>query len=96
MYRIPDPGTEESELTVYFQDGTNGHGTYPAGRFVTLMPLPDGRFRLDFNRARNPFCAYSIAYACPAPWPGNRLHAAISAGERYEAQAGCEPGGGTR
>ena len=62
---------------------TNGEGTYPAGRFVTLDPLADGRFRLDFNRARNPFCAYSSAYPCPVPWTGNRIEARIEAGEQY-------------
>ncbi|MGE3524611.1 MAG: DUF1684 domain-containing protein [Gemmatimonadales bacterium] len=84
VYRVPDPGTEESELTIYFQDATNDAGTYPAGRFVSLIPLPDGRYRLDFNRARNPFCAYSTVYPCPAPWPGNRLQRGIAVGEKYE------------
>jgi hypothetical protein len=81
--RIPTPRTEESELEIYFRDGTNGRGTYPAGRFVTLVPEVDGRYRLDFNRARNPFCAYSTAYPCPAPWPGNTVPAPVRAGERY-------------
>lgn len=81
--RVPDPATGEAELEVYFQDETNGDGTYLAGRFVTLDPLPDGRYRLDFNRARNPFCAYSTAFPCPVPWPGNRVAARLEAGERY-------------
>ncbi len=88
--RVPDPSTGESELEIYLQDGTSGDGTYPAGRFVTLDPLPDGRYRLDFNRARNPFCAYSTAYPCPVPWPGNRVAVRIEAGERY-AGGGPEP-----
>jgi uncharacterized protein len=74
---------EESELEIYFRDGTNGNGTYPAGRFVSLIPLEGGRYRLDFNRARNPFCAYSTAYPCPAPWSGNAIEAPVRAGERY-------------
>ena len=84
VYRIPDPGSEESELMIFFRDGTSDKGTYPAGRFVTLMPLPDGRYRLDLNRARNPFCAYNSVYPCPAPWPGNTFTTAIEAGERYQ------------
>ena len=88
--RVPDPATGEAELEIYFQDGTNGDGTYPAGRFVTLDPLPDGRYRLDFNRARNPFCAYSTAYPCPVPWPGNRVPSRVEAGERY-AGGGYQP-----
>jgi uncharacterized protein DUF1684 len=81
--RLPTAGGEESELEIFFRDGTNGRGTYPAGRFVPLVPERDGRYRLDFNRARNPFCAYSSAYPCPAPWRGNTITAPVEAGERY-------------
>ncbi|MBA3496723.1 MAG: DUF1684 domain-containing protein, partial [Gemmatimonadales bacterium] len=66
VLRLPTAGGEESELEIFFRDGTNGRGTYPAGRFVALVPVGPGRYRLDFNRARNPFCAYSSAYPCPA------------------------------
>jgi hypothetical protein len=81
--RIPTGVEDESELEIYFRDATNGEGTYPAGRFVPLVPLPDGRYRLDFNRTRNPFCAYSSAFPCPAPWRGNTVEAKVEAGERY-------------
>jgi uncharacterized protein len=81
--RIPTGVEDESELEIYFRDGTNDDGTYPAGRFVTLVPAGEGRYRLDFNRARNPFCAYSSAYPCPAPWRGNTIEARVEAGERY-------------
>ena len=83
VLRIPVAGGDESELEIFFRDESNGDGTYPAGRFVSLHPLSNGQFRLDFNRARNPFCAYSSVYPCPAPWRGNTLPAAIRAGERY-------------
>lgn len=80
--RIPS-GSEESDLEIFFRDGTNGAGSYPAGRFVSLIPVGGDRYRLDFNRARNPFCAYSTAYPCPAPWAGNTIPAPVAAGERY-------------
>jgi Protein of unknown function (DUF1684) len=83
VLRMPVPGTEEFELQVYFRDETSGKGTYPAGRFVEVAALGDGRYRVDLNRARNPFCAYSSVYACPLPWPGNTIHAAVTAGEKY-------------
>jgi uncharacterized protein len=83
VLRIPFAGSDESELEIFFRDESNGDGTYPAGRFVSLHPLSNGQFRLDFNRARNPFCAYSSVYPCPAPWRGNTLPVAIRAGERY-------------
>jgi uncharacterized protein len=83
VLRIPFAGGDESDLEIYFRDESNGDGTYPAGRFVSLDPLSNGQFRLNFNRARNPFCAYSSVYPCPAPWRGNTLPVAIRAGERY-------------
>ena len=92
--RLPTTGGEESELEIFFRDGTNGKGTYPAGRFVSLIPMGGGRYRLDFNRARNPFCAYSTAYACPAPWPGNNISAPVAAGERYEGDTASLPAAG--
>ena len=87
VMRLPDPESGESSLEVYFRDATSGAGSYPAGRFVALQPLPDGRYRLDFNRARNPFCAYNAAYPCPAPWAGNTIAAPVRAGERYEGHS---------
>jgi hypothetical protein len=84
VMRIPVASGDESELEIFFRDASNGHGTYPAGRFVSLHPLPNGQFRLDLNRARNPFCAYSSVYPCPAPWKGNTLSVPVHAGERYD------------
>jgi hypothetical protein len=83
VMRMPIPGTEESDLQVYFRDSTNDRGTYPAGRFVELTPATGGRYLIDFNRARNPFCAYSSVYPCPVPWSGNSIPAPLEAGEKY-------------
>lgn len=85
VLRLPDPSPDETTLQIYFRDASSGAGSYPAGRFVTLEPAGNGRWRLDFNRARNPFCAYNAAYPCPAPWRGNSLAGAVRAGERYES-----------
>jgi hypothetical protein len=86
VLRIPVAGGDESDLEIFFRDGTNGHETYPAGRFVSLVPTAGGTFRLDFNRARNPYCAYSSVYACPLPWRGNVIPAPVRAGERYAGE----------
>lgn len=86
VYRMPEPGSEESELMIFFRDATNGDGTYPAGRFVMLLPLGNSRYRVDFNRARNPFCAYNGIFPCPLPWPGNEVGAPVAAGEKYAAK----------
>lgn len=98
VYRMSEPGGEEAELMIFFRDGTNGVTTYPAGRFLAVEPLPGGRYRADFNRARNPFCAYNGVFPCPLPWPGNAIAARIEAGERYAgtgARAGA-PAPGAR
>lgn len=83
-YRIPVLGSREIELSVFFRDGTSGAETYPPGRFVVLQPLGGDRYGLDFNRARNPFCAYNPRFPCPLPWPGNALSVRVEAGELYE------------
>ena len=93
VMRLPGATEDESELEIYFRDATADHGTYPAGRFVPLIVLSGGRHLLDFNRARNPFCAYNGVYPCPAPWKGNALPVPIRAGERYRGSTVRPPGG---
>src|SRR5712664_3068622 len=39
-------------------------------------------YELDFNRAYNPYCAYSEDYTCPIPPVENRLPVKILAGEK--------------
>jgi uncharacterized protein (DUF1684 family) len=54
------------------------------GRYLELEIAPDARaVALDFNRATNPYCAYSEHYNCPIPPPGNRIAMRIEAGERF-------------
>lgn len=93
--RLPGASEEESELEIFFRDASNGRTTYPAGRFVALIPQSGTRYLLDFNRARNPFCAYNTAYPCPAPWRGNSLDSTIAVGERYAGGGLKVPPGGS-
>lgn len=90
--RLPGATEDESELQVFFRDRTSARGSYDGGRFVELLPQPDGTYLLDFNRARSPFCAYSSVFPCPAPWPGNTLEIEVAAGERYEPKRPAAPG----
>lgn len=83
---LPGASADERELEVYFRDATNGYGSYPAGRFVTLVPIGGGRYVVDFNTARNPWCAYNTVFPCPPPWPGNAIAVRVAAGEKYEAE----------
>lgn len=78
------PTTEsDGSLFFVFGDTTNSSTTYGAGRFLSADPIgDDGTVVLDFNRARNPYCAFSEYATCPLPPAGNRLPIAIEAGEK--------------
>lgn len=65
-----------------FRDSTSGKATYGAGRYLDLEAEMDGTVAIDFNRAYNPYCAYSEAYSCPLPPVENWLTVPIEAGER--------------
>ena len=80
--RLLEPGVDEHGVSVFFRDATTGHDTYSVGRYVDPEPLPDGRWRLDFNNAYNPACAVSDHYNCPIPRRTNTLAVAIKAGEK--------------
>lgn len=85
-YRIEALDGGNGSLFLVFADRTNGHGSYPAGRFLDA-PAPDaqGRVVLDFNRSYNPPCAYTAFATCPLPPAENRLDLAIEAGEKAYA-----------
>ncbi|MBT9393097.1 DUF1684 domain-containing protein [Hymenobacter sp. NST-14] len=45
-----------------------------------------GAVFLDFNRVRNPCCAYGPGCSCPVPPPENRLTRAVKASVRSDYQ----------
>lgn len=76
-------------LFLPFTDETNGVETYGGGRYIDLR---EGDFKsnevvIDFNKAYNPYCAFSAGYACPKPPDENHLQIAVKAGERLFAGA---------
>jgi hypothetical protein len=77
---IEDP--DHPELFLIFKDATSAHGTYAAGRFLYAAMPKDGKVVLDFNRAVNPPCAFTLYATCPLPPRQNLLPIAITAGER--------------
>jgi len=79
--RLLEPGVGESDFSIFFRDATTGAESYGVGRYLEPEKLPDGRYRLDFNNAYNPACAYSEHYNCPIPPKENRLPMAVRAGE---------------
>ena len=98
-YRL-EPVVEEGapeKLFFILRDSTSSSETYPACRFLyTGLPThgagQPGELVLDFNRLENPPCAYTAFSTCPLPPPGNRLAAALAAGERrYRSVTGEKP-----
>ncbi len=82
---------QEDRLFVPFRDKTSGNETYGAGRYIDLdyreHYTRDGKWILDFNKAYNPWCAYSENYACPYIDPENWLEVPVHAGEKdYSAK----------
>jgi uncharacterized protein len=71
-----------NRLFVPFRDKTSGKETYGAGRYLDLNKRPGDQYVLDFNRAYNPYCAYSPYYSCPLPPGENNLPVEIKAGEK--------------
>jgi hypothetical protein len=70
-----------NRLFVPFRDRTSGKETYGAGRYLDLNKRPGDTYVLDFNRAYNPYCAYSPYYSCPLPPGENNLPVEVRAGE---------------
>ncbi len=85
-YRLETIGQPGGPLFIVLADGTSGHGSYPAGRFLDVAVPVGGKVMLDFNRAYNPPCAFTPYATCPLPPPENRLNLAISAGEKAYAK----------
>ncbi|MGI8672031.1 MAG: DUF1684 domain-containing protein [Luteitalea sp.] len=71
----------KGRLQVIFRDATVGRETYGT-RFVYAEPIGNGRYRLDFNRAYNPPCAYNPYTTCPTPPAENVLAVPVRAGEK--------------
>jgi uncharacterized protein (DUF1684 family) len=71
-----------NRLFVPFRDKTSGKETYGAGRYIDLNKRASDQYTLDFNRAYNPYCAYSPYYSCPLPPGENNLPIEVRAGEK--------------
>jgi uncharacterized protein len=75
-------GEDATDLFIMFADGTSGHDTYGAGRFLHVPFATDGRTVIDFNKAYNPPCAFNDFATCPLPPYQNRVKLKITAGEK--------------
>lgn len=70
-------------LFVPFTDLTTGDESYGSGRYLEfyIPEIQHNSLPLDFNKAYNPYCAYSAGYHCPIPPKENNLPVAVKAGE---------------
>jgi len=73
--------TEDGELFLPFRDATSGPETYGSGRYLETEEV-DGKLKVDFNYAYNPYCAYNERWRCPLTPAENRLNVRIEAGEK--------------
>jgi len=71
-----------TSVFVPFRDRTSGVESYGPGRYLTLELTEDDEYDLDFNRAFNPYCAYTDAFECGFPPAENDLPVSVSAGEK--------------
>ncbi|MBN2555579.1 MAG: DUF1684 domain-containing protein [Anaerolineales bacterium] len=85
---------KEVDLTIFrsmgsyflpFADSLAGDLTYGAGRYLEPEELSNGRFRVDFNLAYNPYCAYNDRWTCPLTPAENRIKVPVRAGEKIFA-----------
>jgi uncharacterized protein len=71
-----------TSVFVPFRDRTSGKESYGPGRYLTLELNEDDAYEVDFNRAFNPYCAYTDDFECAFPPAENDLPVAILAGEK--------------
>jgi uncharacterized protein len=74
-----------TSVFVPFRDTTSGRESYGPGRYVTLELTEDDAYDVDFNRAFNPYCAYTDDFECGFPPAQNDLPVPVRAGERVWA-----------
>lgn len=87
LLEIVDPGAYKGTLFLAFADATSAIDTYGAGRYLDIKKVPGATtIMLDFNKAYNPYCAYSEKFSCPFPPKENILSIAILAGEKTYAE----------
>jgi hypothetical protein len=83
ILELMEAGPNRGTLFLAFADATSASETYGAGRYLDIKKVPGSTsVLLDFNKAYNPYCAYSDNYSCPFPPRENVLAVGIEAGEK--------------
>lgn len=74
----------ENHFFIPFKDLTTGKATYEGGRYLDFShaEIQNGTLVIDFNKAYNPYCAFTEGYNCPIPPRENSLQIRVTAGEK--------------
>lgn len=74
----------KNSLFLPFTDESTSVTTYGGGRYIDLdvRNIKDNKITIDFNKAYNPYCAYSDGYRCPVPPEENDMPVSVLAGEK--------------
>lgn len=70
----------EDYLFLPFSDLSNGKQSYIGGRYIDLRMQKSTTWKIDFNKAYNPYCAYNYKFSCPKVPMENDLNIEILAG----------------
>lgn len=67
-----------------FMDAGSGEETYGGGRYLDFVTgdVINNTLLIDFNKAYNPYCAFTPGYSCPIPPRENILVVNVAAGEK--------------
>jgi len=84
LAQLKDSKEYADHFFVPFKDLTTNKTTYASGRYLdfTAADIKDGKLVIDFNKAYNPYCAFTEGYNCPIPPKENTLQLAVTAGEK--------------
>lgn len=91
VYKYPESSIKEGKeylrnyLAVWFTDLTTGDETYEVGRYLDVeeeSPDSEHLYTIDFNKAYNPYCAYTPLYSCAIPRKEDFINLRIEAGEK--------------
>lgn len=83
-----DSKDNNEHFFIPFTDVGSGEVSYEGGRYIDFKvnDIVDNKLVIDFNKAYNPYCAFTTGYNCPIPPKENALPVLIEAGEKKFAK----------
>lgn len=79
---------DKHHFFIPFLDAGSGELTYGGGRYIDFKEsdIVSGKLLIDFNKAYNPYCAFTSGFSCPIPPRENTLEIVVAAGEQAFAK----------